>query len=335
MLDTPERTAVYTLATPANSTGAIACVQVRAPNAEAMRAFLDAASIDLPIGAPRLRDLLGVDEGLAVLWDDTALDLFPHGGIAIGRRLTQALDALGLRRSDEFVYHESADGIEQRMLTVLAHAPSPLAVDLLLDQPRRWRAHTEGCPIADASVLNRLLEPPLVAAMGPTNIGKSTLLNALAGRSVAIVADEPATTRDHVGATLDLGGLVVRYLDTPGLLPDARGIDARAIEIAQSAIDAADLVLECGDPGSPPIASGHRDALRVCLRADLLATAPPEGGSGTTGWDADVTVSAREGIGVEELVRTIRDSLVPPGVMADPGPWRFWDAMPTRVGDQD
>ncbi len=48
-------------------------------------------------------------------------------------------------------------------------------------------------------VLRRLIDPPLVVAIGPPNIGKSSLLNALAGRSVALVADEAGTTRDHVG----------------------------------------------------------------------------------------------------------------------------------------
>lgn len=185
-------------------------------------------------------------------------------------------------------------------------------------------AHTPGDPLADAGFLNRLISPPLVAAIGPPNIGKSTLLNALAGRSVAIVADEPGTTRDHVGATLDLGGLVVRYLDTPGRLEGAAGIDAEAIAIAESAVASADLVLSCGDPTTPPIPlpdsiSADTTVIEVCLRGDL----------GEPAWDAnprpDLAVSVRDDRGMPELVRTIRDTLVPPAALADPRPWRFWD----------
>src|SRR5690606_29621187 len=126
---------------------------------------------------------------------------------------------------------------------------------------------------ARSRLLNRLVTPPTVVALGPPNIGKSTLLNALAKRGVAIVADQPGTTRDHVGVRLDLGGLVVTYIDTPGI--DAAGagdaIQREAQELALSAAASADLVLLCADATSgflaPPTGSG--EALRVGLRADL------------------------------------------------------------------
>src|SRR6185295_9623266 len=115
-------------------------------------------------------------------------------------------------------------------------------------------------------------DPPTVVAIGPPNIGKSTLLNALAGRSVAIVADEPGTTRDHVGVRLDLAGLVVNYIDTPGL--DPRGaheaIQREAQDLARDAARAADLVLLCSDPANAaPTGVPARDTLRLGLRADL------------------------------------------------------------------
>jgi hypothetical protein len=312
---------VYTLATPPNTAAAIACVQVRAADADALDAFVRANGVETPAGCPGLRDLLGIDEGLVIRWDTTTLDLFPHAGPAIIRRLARRLDELGLAREDAYRYPESADEAEQRMLATLAAAASPLAVDLLLDQPRRWRAHTPGGPLADDRVLRRLLTPPLVAAIGPPNIGKSTLLNTLAGRSVAIVADEAGTTRDHVGATLDLGGLVVRYLDTPGRSENAGGIDRAAIALADEAAAGADLLLACGDAASPPPEPGRPGTIRVCLRADL----------GEPSWSPDVLVCAHDGRGVPELVRAIRDRLVPPEALADPRPWRFWGGLPAPV----
>src|SRR6185295_9068425 len=120
------------------------------------------------------------------------------------------------------------------------------------DQPRRW----QGAPPREAGerdrVLRRLIDPPLVVALGPPNVGKSSLVNALAGRSVSIVADEPGTTRDHVGVMLDLGGLVVRYVDTPGLRQGADELEREAVSGAMEVASRADLLLVCGDPTSLP-----------------------------------------------------------------------------------
>jgi len=314
----PVRTLVYTICTPTNVASAIGCIQIRSADAEDLDLFLSNARIDAPIGSPVLRDFFGIDRGLAVRWNENTLDLFPHGGPAIMRKIAGELETHGLKRADSAAYPESADEIEQRMLETLARAASPRAIELLLDQPKRWRAH-DGGDLADSDVLSRLVTPPLVAAVGPANIGKSTLLNALAGRSVSIVADVPGTTRDHVGALLDLGGLVVRYLDTPGLLPDARGIDRAAIDAADLAVSSADLVLACGDREHPPpaevCARSGGAVIRVCLRADL----------GEAGWGPDAVVCAQDGTGLAELAVLIRDCLVPPGSINDERPWRFWN----------
>ncbi|NEP07194.1 MAG: GTP-binding protein, partial [Okeania sp. SIO4D6] len=52
---------------------------------------------------------------------------------------------------------------------------------------------------------------------GPPNAGKSTLLNAIVGRSVAITSDRPGTTRDLVESAIDLNGLPIVFIDTAGL----------------------------------------------------------------------------------------------------------------------
>lgn len=312
--------------TPPNGRGAIGVVQIRAHGAGDLAAFLESTGLRSAIGRPVLGDLLGVDRGLVVRWDNRTADLFCHGGPAVVRGICGQLEALGSVAGDAAgaAYPEARDEIEARMLGLLARAASPLAVDLLLDQPRRWREAGDRAGVADHEVLSRLIDPPLVVAVGPANVGKSTLLNRLAGRSVSIVADAAGTTRDHVGATLDLGGLVVRYLDTPGLMAGATGVDAEAIGVAFEAIEAADLVLVCGDPSAEP-GPGIWDRLapacgvvRVCLRRDL----------GEPGWRAvpDLEVSAASGEGIDGLVRTIRDRLVPSSALEDDRPWRFWGA---------
>ena len=78
---------------------------------------------------------------------------------------------------------------------------------------------------------------------GAPNAGKSSLLNALARRDVAIVTDEPGTTRDLVEVALDLGGLKVVVTDTAGIREDAGKVEAIGIERAWSSVQRADLVL--------------------------------------------------------------------------------------------
>ena len=265
-------------------------------------------------GDVRLRSIAGVDEGLVARWNERDAHLMPHAGPAVVRGIIAALNAAGIPERRDAPWPEAGDEIEARMLSALARAASPLAVDLLLDQPRRWASGAEPDP-AHSAVLDRLLDPPLVVAVGASNIGKSTLANALAGRSVALVAGEPATTRDPVGVRLDLGGLVVRYVDTPGRLEAASPVDAEAARLAAELSDRADLLLCCADaPGPAPAPPGNRPALVVALRADLADPAFPH----------DVAVSVHAGRGLDHLATAVREALVPEAAIADPRPWRFW-----------
>lgn len=270
-------------------------------------------------GGARLRRFADIDRGVVARPSDETLLLMPHAGPAVVRRIGAWLSSCGLAHGaiDDLrsLYPEAASPLEARMLDALARAPSPLAIGLLLDQPRRWRdVPADPGLVARSAVLNRLVIPPTVAALGPPNIGKSTLLNALAKRAVSIVADEPGTTRDHVGVRLDLAGLVVNYIDAPGIDASAADeIQQESQEIALTAAGAADLVLLCADSGSGFLSlSKSRDTLRVGLRAD----------NGVT-HGADVNVSARTGEGLEKLVLAMRDRLVAPEALTHPGRWDF------------
>lgn len=317
----------WSVQSPAGVPGAVGVVQLAAASAEELEGALARLGIGaLGVGEIGLRSLCGVDRGIVVRWDERSAHLMPHGGPAVMGALGRALAEAGLVEGGAApaceVYPEAADEVEARMLAALARAASPMAVDVLLDQPRRWReaggdleAARTGEEAERDRVLRRLIDPPLVVAVGPANVGKSSLMNALAGRSVAVVADEPGTTRDHVGVLLDLAGLVVRYVDTPGVRGDAGGVEREAGRIAREVAAAADLVLLCGDAGAGPVEGpAGVPVVRVALRADL--------GAPRWGWDAAVSVVRGEGIGA--LVGLIRDRLVPPGALADGRPWRFW-----------
>lgn len=286
------------------------------------------------VGEVALRRIADVDTGLVARWSPTRADLFPHAGAAVRRRLARALADLGCPLADRpdplALFPEAGSEIEARMLAALALDPSPRATDLLLDQPRRWRGFDPDRAGEDDLAprsLDRLLRPPLVVALGRPNIGKSSLANALAGRDAALVADLPGTTRDHVGLSLTLDGLTLRYLDTPGLHPDADP-DPLTAHAARAALELganADLLLDCRDAATPDDGAplppgfdrpGDTPVLTVLLRADR-AQRP----AGTTGW---LATSATTRQGLADLAIGVRRALVPDDALSDPRPWRFW-----------
>jgi hypothetical protein len=319
---------------PSGASGAAGAIGIITLSGNVAAALARLGLKDLAIGRTSLRDLKGIDTLIiAHIASDSAM-LFPHAGPAVMSAIIAALETAGIQRTSSLTprekYPEARTDAEAHMLDALARAESHLAIDLLLDQPRRWtlaeRSPSLVLPDDASRTLNRLIEPPLVVAIGPPNIGKSSLVNALAGRGVAIVADTPGTTRDHVGVTLNLAGLIVRYLDTPGIGHTAAtgehaALDREAQTIALRLAQDADLILLCADAGSDYIQTDSRaDTLRIGLRSDL---GPPRSG-------ADLLVSVRTRTGLEALTGTIRDRLVPPKLLADPRAWRFWPEQPPQ-----
>jgi hypothetical protein len=307
--------ATWTLAT-ASGPGAIAVVQL----AGDIDGALAACGIrPVPVGGVAVRDLMGVDRGVVARWTGESCQLMPHAGAAVVRLVLEGLGARGIveRREPDprWMYPEARSEVEARALAAVSRAASPLAVDLLLAQHELWaRPGALNDPGRDR-VLARLIDPPLVVAVGASNIGKSTLANALAGRGVSIVADEPGTTRDHVGVMLDLGGLVVRYVDTPGLREGAGEVEREAVEAAMELAGRADLLLACGDHTSPPpgVLAGV-ERITVGLREDL----------GEPKFSAEVRVSAARGAGVAALAAAVRERLVPEAMMGREQAWKFW-----------
>ncbi len=331
------------LVTTPNRPGAIAILQLHGHVVPILHAITGIH--DWPLGRARFVPFDDIDEGIALRLTNEIAQLMPHGGPRVVQRLTQRLIELGVDLGAAFeanptdVYPEAADTFEALALAAVARAASPLAVDLLLDQPRRWRTLTpppsQGGDsgvghislseedLARSQHLNWLIDPPLVVVVGATNVGKSTLSNALLGRSMSITADLPGTTRDYTSGRIELAGLVVDWHDTPGLRETVDPIERKAIDLARSLLDTADLLIALADHEHdwPPL---PRDPdLRVLNKIDLLPSRPGKG----VGGEGLVSISALHGTGLAELVTTVRDQLVPPADLTHPGPWLFDDRL--------
>ena len=113
-----------------------------------------------------------------------------------------------------------------------------------------------------------------VAIIGPPNAGKSSLLNALAGRDAAIVAATPGTTRDVIEVHLNLGGYAVTLADTAGLRDAADGVEQEGIRRSQERARTADLKIAVFDATAPrdaaTLALVDANTIMVLNKADLL-----------------------------------------------------------------
>ncbi|MBU3574456.1 tRNA uridine-5-carboxymethylaminomethyl(34) synthesis GTPase MnmE [Polynucleobacter sp. UK-Mo-2m-Kol15] len=107
---------------------------------------------------------------------------------------------------------------------------------------------------------------------GAPNVGKSSLLNRLAGEEVAIVTPIAGTTRDRIKESITIGGVPMHIIDTAGLRQTGDLVEAKGIERSWEALRAADLVIFLQDPGS----TGAVDSATLTLKAQILEAIPPK-----------------------------------------------------------
>src|SRR3990170_3155343 len=152
----------------------------------------------------------------------------------------------------------------------------------------------------------RLREGLRVVIAGPPNVGKSSLLNALAKRDAAIVSEEAGTTRDVIEVHLDLAGLPVILTDTAGIRETAARIEQEGIRRTLRTAEQADLNIWLMDAHEPHAALPDelRDyadrTLSVLNKVDLLP-----GGSPPTLPDDMIAISATTGEGLTNLTRRL------------------------------
>jgi tRNA modification GTPase len=154
--------------------------------------------------------------------------------------------------------------------------------------------------LGGAAAGERVREGFRVAILGRPNAGKSSLLNAIARRDVAIVTAEPGTTRDVLEVPLDLGGYPVVLFDTAGLRETESEAEREGVRRASRTAEKADLLLWLEDstaPSAPLPPLGARPIWRVRTKIDL-------GGAIA---DADMAISVVSGEGLDELMARLRE----------------------------
>lgn len=137
-----------------------------------------------------------------------------------------------------------------------------------------------------------------IVIVGPPNAGKSSLLNALANRDVAIVTERAGTTRDILHVDLDMSGYLVRFFDTAGLRESDDIVEVEGIRRARVAIEQADMILSLNEIDSLALQNhefSHANVLTVGTKLD--AHAPSD--------EFDLCISTKTGDGLELLRETI------------------------------
>ena len=134
-----------------------------------------------------------------------------------------------------------------------------------------------------------------VAIIGPPNAGKSTLLNALAGREAAITSEVAGTTRDVIEVRMDLGGLAVTLLDTAGLRETDDVVEQMGVDLARRRALEADIRVHLVPTEMKPEIAPIEGDIVLRAKADLE--------NGSHG------ISGKTGQGIGFLVETLRDRL--------------------------
>ncbi len=265
--------------------------------------------------------------------DEATIDIHCHGGDVAVRRILADLERAGCQTvSAGEVQAAESSRFAVECFEALANAPTLRTANILLEQcSGTLRAATESLRdelaadphnaarwIAQIDSLHgwaefgrHLTVPWNVVILGRPNVGKSSLLNALAGFHRAIVYDEPGTTRDVISTETAFDGWPVRLVDTAGLRVAVDPLETAGIALARDAGAAADGRLLLVDTSQSPLPEDRKlladwpDSLIVAHKADL-----PDAWGGQIPNGA-LRVSARTGFGLETLMEAITKRLVP------------------------
>lgn len=294
----------------------------------------------------------GKEELVAVRWGEEGVDLHCHGGTAAPAAVLETLVAGGAQAVgwQEWVGRTEENRLSAAAKVCLAKATTARTAEILLGQyrgalRRDWGAAVERLRQGDAEGGRQAIEELLargefgrrltsgwrLAVVGPPNVGKSTLVNALLGYERSIAYDLPGTTRDVVTGQTALDGWPVEVADTAGLRAGGEALEAEGMARGVASAAGADCVLwledvrkvDAGDASEAGWGAGgaewwnevgdRRRIVRVYNKVDLIAPAAVEALRARHSADEDPpqVVSAKSGAGIERLLQVVVERLVP------------------------
>jgi tRNA modification GTPase len=225
----------------------------------------------------------------------------------------QAIKIMNGKSADQFNY------LREKLLKTLSHIEAKIDFpdeDLPNDILKDIKKNTEEVKktiekiLDDQKVGERIREGFKIAILGPTNAGKSSLLNNLSNRDVAIVSEIAGTTRDVVEAHLNIDGYPVIVSDTAGIRESKNEIEKKGIKLSLSRADEADLKLVVVDAKNPyinDVLKGLLDqnAILVLNKSDLLdGEIEPEIKKLNY-----VLISIKDNLNMDELISKIKNNL--------------------------
>jgi tRNA modification GTPase len=164
---------------------------------------------------------------------------------------------------------------------------------------RDMRAHLSGKRAAEI-----IRDGFRIVIAGRPNAGKSSLLNALAKRDVAIVTSVAGTTRDIIGVDLNIDGFLVHVMDTAGLRETDNEVEQEGVRRALKSMDEADLILilkDCTDPLDFPVAPDGTPVLYILTKSDLLEDRSDD--------ESRLRLSTKTGAGFDSLTKRISSEI--------------------------
>ncbi len=266
---------------------------------------------------------------------ENSLELHCHGGSASIERIQSILAAHGCKLVDwKDQARQCGDPLRAEAKTALAEAATVRTAAVLLDQYqgalRRGieailKSLADGDTTAAADQIREILawadfgrhlvEPWRVVLAGRPNVGKSTLINALAGYKRAIVHQTPGTTRDVLTVATALEGWPVVLADTAGLRAADDAVERFGVRLAEEEIAAADLVLLIFDASAPWTDADEKlrrlgtstlvvhNKIDLCEETQLTANLRDR--------PAGVAVSGLCGTGITQLAQAVAARLAP------------------------
>jgi len=247
------------------------------------------------------------------------LDLVQAEAIADLIESATEASARAAQRSLEGVFSDAVNQLQQELIDLRVFVEAAMdfpdeEIDFLADSDVLERLQAAGDHLRtlhDQAQQGQLLRDGInIAIVGLPNAGKSSLLNALAGRDSAIVTDIPGTTRDVLREYISLDGLPVHVADTAGIRESTDQVEAEGVRRARATLASADLVLLVIDS---VLASEQQLALRdevpeniPCIevhnKVDLTANEAAVDETGRKVW-----VSAKTGQGLQRLILLIKN----------------------------